>query len=68
MLEAKDKAASVLQKKGVQKSFLDDLQFIGVPRIFDWGGLNHMQWGYQKFSKQEVFVGQRYEKVEDLKS
>ena len=37
MLEAKDTAASVLQKKGLQKSFLGDLQFIGVPRIFDWG-------------------------------
>ena len=24
------------KKKGLQKSFLDDLQFIGVPRIFDW--------------------------------
>ena len=25
------------QKKGLQKSFLGDLQFINVPRIFDWG-------------------------------
>ena len=33
----KDTAASVLQKKGLQKSFSGDLQFIGVPRIFDWG-------------------------------
>ena len=33
----KDTAASVLQKKGFQKSFLGDLQFIGVPRNFDWG-------------------------------
>ena len=24
-------------KKGLQKSFLGDLQFIGKPRIFDWG-------------------------------
>ena len=37
----KDTAASVLQKKGLQKSFLDDVQFLGVARIFDWGGLNH---------------------------
>ena len=39
MLEAKakDTAASVLQKKGLQKSFSDDLQIISVPRIFDWG-------------------------------
>ena len=33
----KDTAATVLQKKGFQKSFLDDFQFRGVPRIFDWG-------------------------------
>ena len=24
-------------KKGLQKSFLGDLQFIGIPRVFDWG-------------------------------
>ena len=43
MLEAKakDTAASVLQKKGLLKSFSGNLQFIGVARIFDWGGLNH---------------------------
>ena len=29
------------KKKGLQKSFSGDLQFIGVARIFDWGGLNH---------------------------
>ena len=39
MLEAKakDTGASVLKKKGLQKSFSGDLQFISVPRIFDWG-------------------------------
>ena len=37
----KDTAASVLQKQGLQKSFSGNLQFIGVARIFDWGGLNH---------------------------
>ena len=39
MLEAKakDTGASVLQKKkGLQKIFSGNLQFIGVPRIFDW--------------------------------
>ena len=25
------------KKKGLQKSFSSDLQFIGVPRIFGWG-------------------------------
>ena len=29
------------KKKGLQKSFSGNLQFIGVARIFDWGGLNH---------------------------
>ena len=33
----KDAAASVFQKKGLQQIFSGDLQFIGVPRIFDWG-------------------------------
>ena len=37
MLEAKDTSASVLKKKGFQKIFSGDLQFIGVPRIFYWG-------------------------------
>ena len=32
----KDTAASVLKKKGLQKNFLGNLQFIGVARIFDW--------------------------------
>ena len=44
MLEAKAKntAASVFQKKtGLQKSFSGNLHFIGVARIFDWGGLKH---------------------------
>ena len=29
------------KKKGLEKSFSGNLQFIGVARIFDWGGLNH---------------------------
>ena len=34
----KDTGASVLQKKKrLQNFFSGDLQFIGVPRIFDWG-------------------------------
>ena len=32
----KDTGASVLRKKSLQKFFSGDLQFIGVPRIFDW--------------------------------
>ena len=34
-------AASVFQKKDLQKSFSGNLQFIRVARIFDWRGLNH---------------------------
>ena len=41
MLEAKAKdqwhSRKCSQKKGLQKSFSGDLQFIDVPRIFDWG-------------------------------
>ena len=37
--KAKDTGASVLRKKSLQKFFSDDLQFISVPRIFDWGRL-----------------------------
>ena len=39
MLEAKDQGHSrkCSQKKGLQKRFSGDLQFIGVSRIFDWG-------------------------------
>ena len=39
MLDAKDQGRSrkCFQKKGLQKFFSGDLQFIGVPRIFDWG-------------------------------
>ena len=44
MLEAKDQGHSrkcFPKKKGLQKSFSGNFQFIGVARIFDWGGLNH---------------------------
>ena len=47
MLEAKAKDQGHSRKcspkkKGLQKSFLGNLQFIGVARIFDWyGGPNH---------------------------
>ena len=50
-LEAKDRNARgqgprtqaqvFSKKKGLQKSFSGNLQFIGAVRIFDWGGLNH---------------------------
>ena len=40
MLEAKDQGhrrKRSPKKKGLQIFFSGDLQFIGVPRIFDWG-------------------------------
>ena len=53
MLEAKAKDQGhsrkcFPKKKVFKKSFSGNLQFIGVARIFDWGGLNHMQWRHQK--------------------
>ena len=73
MLQAKDKghSASILQKKGLQKSFLGDIQFIGVPRIFDWGRpkpqitCNNL---IRIFPKRNFLGGQRYRRMEDLKS
>ena len=48
MLEAKAKdqghsrkCSPKKKRKGLQKSFSGNLQFIGVARIFKWGGLNH---------------------------
>ena len=46
MLEAKAKDQGhrlkrSQKKNGFQKFFSGDLQFIGVPRIFDWGVLNY---------------------------
>ena len=44
MLEAKDRGHSrkcFPKRKGLQKSFSVNLQFICVAKIFDWRGLNH---------------------------
>ena len=74
MLEAKAKdqghRRKCSPKKSLQKFFSGNLQFIGVPRIFNWGGLNHKshEMTSSKFSKEEVFAGQRYRRMEDLKS
>ena len=43
---------------------------IFVTRILYWRGAqtaNHMQCRHQKFSKEELFVGQRYRRMEDQK-
>ena len=56
-------------KKGLQKSFSGNLQFIGVARILIGRAqiTNHVQWRHQNFSKEELFAGQRYHRMEDLK-
>ena len=69
--KTKETAASVLQKKDLQKSFSGDVQYIGVPRIFDWGRPKPQITCYDVikiFPKEEVFVGKRYRRMEDLKS
>ena len=61
--------AQMFSKKGLQKSFSGDLQFIGVPKIFDWERpkpqitFNDVIKNFQK-----KFVGQRHRRMEDLKS
>ena len=67
----KDTAASVFQKKtGFQKSFSGDLQFLGLPRIFDWGGLNHKSHAMtsSKFFQKGSTRVQKYRMTEGLKS
>ena len=75
MPEAKDqehsRKCSPKKKKGLQKSFSGNLQFIGVTKNFDWvGGQNHKSHAMtsSKFSKEDFFWGQRYHGMEDLKS
>ena len=56
----KDTATSVFQKKKVfKKTFSGDFQFIGVPRIFDWGSLNHKshEMTSSKFFQRGSFCG-----------
>ena len=66
MLEAKAKetAASVLQKKGLQKSFLGDLQFIVYPEFLIGGGLNHKSHAMTslKFFQTGIFCGTKISK------
>ena len=68
MLEAKtkDTAASALQKKGLQKSFSGNLQFLGVARIFDWGGLNHKSHAMTSSKICLLALNQDFAKGEDL--
>ena len=68
MLEAKakDSAASVLQKKGLQKSFSGNLQFKGVAKIFDFGGLNHKSHAMTSSKICLLALNQDFAKGEDF--
>ena len=72
MLEAKDqghsrKCSSKKKKKDLQKSFSGNLQlFIGVARIFDWGGLNHKSHAMTSSKICLLALNQDFEKGECL--
>ena len=65
-LEAKDRNArgqghscKCSKKKGFQKSFSGNLQFIGVTKIFDWGGPSYKSHAMtsSKIFKRGTFCG-----------
>ena len=62
----KDTAASVLQKKSLQKSFSGNHQFIGVAGIFDWGGLNHKSHAMTSSKIYLLALNQNFAKGEGL--
>ena len=69
MLEAKDQGHSRKcspKKIGLQKSFSGDLQFIGVARIFDWGGLNHKSHAMTSSKISLLALNQDFAKGEGL--
>ena len=72
MLEAKAKdqghsrKGSPPKKKGLQKSFSGNLQFIGVARIFVWGGLNHKSHAMTSSKICLLALIQDFAKVEGL--
>ena len=59
-------AASVLQKKRLQKSFSGNLQFIGRARIFDWGGPNHKSHAMASSNTCLLALNQDFAKGEGL--
>ena len=65
----KDTAVRVLQKKkkkGCQKSFSGNFQFIGEARIFDWGGLNHKSHAMTSSKICRLALNQDFAKGEGL--
>ena len=73
MLEAKakDSGASVLQKKKIFKNFFQAISnLLAYPEFLIGGSLNYKSHAMTSsiFFQKEVFVGQRYRRMEDLKS
>ena len=74
MLEAKDQGHSrkCSPKKKIFKNFFQAISNLSAGPEFLIGRkaqtTNHMQCHHQKFSKEELFVGQRYHRMEYLKS
>ena len=68
MLEAEDTGASVLKKNVFKNIFQAISNSSAYPKFLIKEGLNHMIWRHQSFSKEEVFAGQRYRRMKDLKS
>ena len=70
MLEAKAKnqghSRKCSQKKGLQKFFSGNLQFIDVARIFDWGGLNHKSHAMTSSKIRLLALNQDFAKGEGL--
>ena len=69
MLEAKDQEHSRKcspKKKRLQKSFSGNLQFVGVSRIFDWGGLNHKSHSMTSLKISLLALNQDFAKGEGL--
>ena len=71
MLEAKAKDQEHSRecspkKKGLQKFFSGNLQFIGVARIFDWVGLNHKSHAMTSSKIRLLALNQDFAKGEGL--
>ena len=72
MFEAKDRGhrhkRSPKKKKVFKNIFQAISNSLAYSKVLIKEGLNHMIWRYQNFSKEEVFAGQRYRRMKDLKS
>ena len=68
--ESRTQAQVFSKKKGLQNFFQAISNSLAHPEFLIGGGLNHksLEGRHQNFSKEEVFVGQRHRRMEDLKS